>query len=294
MDPINEYQDMSNMPDKGYGYMLGEILTDMLRAPVINTGTWQAMDIKGSKLHDTYEMLDVTLQNPVPSNIITLQEQVRPDLPWAEDHFRERVSGEPLNPAPSHEWWPYAKAGNKQHMAGAKFDHTYPERYWPRKAHLVPEYEGPGHRGIRFNYGDLDSVIDLLARQPHTRQAYLPIFFPEDTGARHNGKDIRVPCSLGYHFMIREGKLSCRYYLRSCDLYRHLRNDLYMTARLVQWVCSQVQQRAEVLRQYGVITDPFFPLEPGDLIMYISSLHLFVPDVEKMKEVIDGYPSYTD
>jgi thymidylate synthase len=143
--------------------------------------------------------------------------------------------------------------------------------------------------GIRFKYGDLADVVTLLARHPYTRQAYLPVWFPEDTGARDGGgKDIRVPCSLGYHFMIRDGELSCRYYLRSCDLYRHFSNDIYMTARLVQWMCGAVQVEAQNLSEFGIGDISLFPpVKPGRLLTVISSLHLFVNDVDKMKARIN-------
>ena len=68
-----------------------------------------------------------------------------------------------------------------------------------------------------IDYGDLDDVVTLLTNDPLTRQAFLPMWFPEDTGVVHG---TRVPCSLGYHFMQRDGRLSITYYIRSCDIVR--------------------------------------------------------------------------
>lgn len=265
--------------------MVNAITNDVLASPIINTGTWQALDISRSPAHRTYELLDAWVDYPVFAEVQQLIDDIHPDLPWAEDHFLERIGGNPLNPAPSHEWWPYAKGGNRQHMAANQFDHTYPERYWPRKAGDPPETMMRGANfGIRFRYGDLDDLVNLLVEQPFTRQAYLPVWFPEDTGAIREGKNIRVPCSLGYHFLIRNGELSCRYYLRSCDLYRHFHNDIYMTARLMQWICSEVELRS----QTADVEVPLpMLLKPGKLITMISSLHLFVNDADKMKERIE-------
>ncbi len=39
------------------------------------------------------------------------------------------------------------------------------------------------NRGIRYRYADLHDVIDTLNKDPLTRQAYIPIWFPEDGSA---------------------------------------------------------------------------------------------------------------
>lgn len=265
------------------------LVSDLLDTKPIQVGEWQAMDVSKSDLHKTHELEDVTL---VWESLPHQLNQVMPfiDIAWANEHFDERVCGQPLNPAPSHERWPYAVGGNQRHMNAAEtitsapgtgyvFDHTYPERFWPVYAGEkgpAPEVPNswPGHRGIRFEYGDLFDVADLLARSPLTRQAYLPIWFPEDTGATEGQ---RVPCTLGYHFMQRGGKLSMRYYLRSCDIYRHLSNDVYFAARLLDWMCDKVWELTENSR-----TPVHF--RRGSLTMHISSLHAFVGDKSKIND----------
>jgi len=279
------------------------MIVDLAEAPPIHTGEWQAMNTSTSKAHATHELEDVTIVvDEIPADPSSWANTLNPNLPWAEDHFLERVSGFPYNPAPSHLNWPYAVRGNAMHTDAAdKFDHTYPERFWPRHAgHDHPpvaskswvdpisgvpvlttiEDRCGGTPGIRFHYGDLSDVVDLLVRSPLTRQAFLPVWFPEDTGAV-DGQ--RVPCTLGYHMMIREGKLTIRYYIRSCDIYRHFTNDVYMAGRLAQWVCDEVNRRS----QQHIAT-------PGSLVMHVSSLHMFVADERKMRakvEEIIGDPS---
>src|SRR5580765_1479613 len=51
----------------------------------------------------------------VPSTQEELARYTRANLPWAEDHFKERISGYPYNPAPSEAWWPYAVKNNGAH-----------------------------------------------------------------------------------------------------------------------------------------------------------------------------------
>jgi hypothetical protein len=281
------------------------MMAALLTTRPISTGEWQSMDVTGSKAHMTHELEDVTIVVAgIPDTPEMIQHKIQPDLPWAEDHFLERVSGIPHNPPPSHEIWPYAVNGNKAHTDRAgQFDHTYPERFWPKHAGhpTCPViYDQDPHsdsfhcdyaqfaRGIRFNYGDLSDVVDLIVRKPLTRQAFLPVWFPEDTGAVQGQ---RVPCTIGYHFMVRDGKLSCRYYIRSCDVMRHLTNDVYLACRLTQWMVDRINQiRVEDMDRghdshiHGPHPSTYYDaLRVGRLVMHISSLHAFVGDVPKLK-----------
>ena len=104
----------------------------------------------------------------------------------------------------------------------------------------------------------------LLMTRPFTRQAYLPIWFPEDIRAADQGE--RVPCSLGYHFLLRRGKLKVTYYMRSCDWFRYFRDDVYMTVRLQQ----------DLAKMMGV--------EPGRFVMHISSLHIFEAERDRLRD----------
>lgn len=236
-------------------------------AKLANVGEWQA--IKGdTPFAKTYELEDVSFAVPVPESKRDWIEMIRPNLPWAEDHFQERILGSPLNPAPSHEWWPFNVNKNKLHIKQGKFSHTYPERMWPRYASATEDPNdrpiGPdgSNRGIRYRYGDLADLVNLMKNSPHTRQAYLPIWFPEDTGAHHGE---RVPCTLGYHFLTRDGHTKVVYYMRSCDFIRYFRDDVYMAGRLLQWICEQIGTK------------------PSRLVMHISSLHIFEVDLDIMR-----------
>lgn len=220
------------------------------------------------------EQLFATLRMSVPTEITKLQDLCQPNLPWADDHFeQERVSGEPLNPGKTWEHWPWASSANKFRDKDEQFNHSYAERYWPKFAGQSPDgtlRKVGGYKpikGIRELYGDLNDVVSLLVREPNTRQAYMPVFFPEDTGVVHGG---RVPCSLGYHFIQRQGYLHIVYQLRSCDIYRHMRDDIYLTSRLLLWVLDEVKK-----------THPW--MKPGFLDMQMTSLHCFVNDFREMK-----------
>jgi hypothetical protein len=214
----------------------------------------------------TKELCDVPLQFDLyQQNLSGWQQMVGPNLPWAEDHFQERISGEPLNPPPSEAYWPYAQQGNSAHKSGERFSHTYPERFWPRFANEGGTMEDSQrvsavpHVGLRFEYGDVNDLINILRTNPRSRQAYLPVWFPEDLNAAALAQ--RVPCTLGYHFLLQaDDYLHMSYYMRSCDLVRFFKDDVYMAGRLLQWVAHEVN------------------LRPGSLKLYIANLHAFEGD----------------
>jgi hypothetical protein len=193
----------------------------------VDTGHWQGVTTEGHPEMVTKEITNASFVAAIPATPQQLIEDVRPNMPWAEEEFWERVGGEAHNPHRSMQQWPWWKGQIDDQMS-----HTYSERFWPS----VTE-EGRIRGGIRYAYGDLQDVIDLLDHHPYTRQATLPIFFPEDTGALHGG---RIPCTLHYHFLRRNDRLHLWYTIRSCDAVRHFRDDVYMACRLVCWVIDQL------------------------------------------------------
>lgn len=258
----------------------------LLEAPEVKVPEWQSLDVSDKPMGITHELESVVIQCPVPEDLDDLE--IDPgwgvNLPWAEEHFLERVSGTPYNPPPSAANWPYAQKGHEDHTKGEKFSHTYPERMWPKYADYERMMKWP-RAGIRFNYGDLGDVVRQLHNSPMTRQAYLPIWFPEDTGVVHGE---RVPCSLGYHFRIRRGRLCTTYFIRSVDFIRHFPDDVYMAMRLGQWVRDQLipdnddrgptKASLEFLEWSGLDT-----LMMGNLTMHMVSLHVFGGDMPKMR-----------
>lgn len=210
---------------------------------IVSTTRWQ-----GSTEHPSFlEILHPRLTMDMEGSEITLEYEVKSDnLDWAKEHFNERVSGIPFNPPPSHEKW--RTKTNEYFSSDRQFSHTYPERYW--YSHLV-------HQGYRFDNGDLNTLVELLKKEPDTRQAVLPMFIYEDMTAALQGE--RVPCSLSWNFIIRNNKMDCTYTLRSCDAVRHLHNDVYFTNRLVLWI----------IKKTGL------DIEPGKMILNITSLHCF-------------------
>jgi thymidylate synthase len=230
----------------------GEVIR-LLREEVIYSGdtihtkSWQGVPSPD----DMRELLHYSIYIAMEQSEEKIALECNAKLPWADIHFNERVGGVPLNPPPSYSMW--ARNLEEFYATGHEcFSHSYPERMWSKGL----------HSGIRYDIADLNTLVEVLKKDPTTRQAYLPFFFPEDLSAAIEGE--RVPCSLGWHFIIRDGRLDLFYALRSCDVMRHLHNDIYFANRLALWVADKAG----------------LDVVMGNMHLVVTSLHCFVKDRE--------------
>lgn len=220
---------------------------------IIETERWQ-----GGTDHPAFlEILHADMMCPMSETVEEANDLLGAVQPWADDHFAERVGGIPCNPPPSHVHW--LKDTDKYLMDEA-FSHSYPERMWQDTEQM----------GVRFNIANLNTAVELLKKEPTTRQCYIPIWFPEDGTAALAGE--RVPCTFGWHFMLRENELHCAYHMRSCDVMRHLHNDLYFANRLCLWLIEQTGLDAV----------------PGTIHFSASSLHCFEVDKYSLNQLVNG------
>lgn len=256
-----------------------DMVTAMRLAPIVKTERWQGVEAN----QETRE-----LRNAIFGIIMDTEDldywrrDIRPNLPWADDHFMERVSGHPLNPGEQWKNWPWSNPANAFRKQG-RFNHSYMERLWPKYARRTddgilpirgtsslprgyPRGDIRSKFGIGHGYGDLQDLVNLLANEPYTRQAWIPLFFPEDTGRGDSG---RKPCTLGYQFTVRDGRLNVFYPMRSCDLRRHFRDDCYLAVRLLLWILDRCRELRPEFWDNVV---------PGDYSMWVTSLHIFATD----------------
>lgn len=241
---------------------------------VVVTESWQGM--KQDK--GFFEALNWSFSCPIPFTNEEMVRQIKPNQEWADAQFEERLGAHPLNPGQSYKIWPMYKNNAQNDMFRTqeqKFTHTYMERFWPKFAGQFKNDEemkipkvAIANRGIRYEYGDFKDLMDLLKKEPNTRQAYLPIWFPEDTGVKHGG---RVPCTIGYWFVKRHGALHITYHIRACDYFRHFRDDIYLAMRLAKRVLAIL--KSEVGGEWNNV-------EPGILTMNIGSIHIFGNEIK--------------
>ncbi|MGV9720435.1 thymidylate synthase [Nocardia beijingensis] len=128
-----------------------------------------------------------------------------------------------------------------------------------------------GPRMRRWNGIDqLDHVRQLLQRDPDTRQAVIQLYDPQRDTRGHRD----VPCTLGYRFYLRRGRLHMHTTMRSQDIWLGFPYDIF-TNTLIQ----------ELLAGW-------LGAELGEYHHHIDSLHLYAEHVSAAEQLAhDPEPS---
>jgi thymidylate synthase len=161
--------------------------------------------------------------------------QLSPSQPWADAEFKERISGMLLNPGEAYKLRPEVW---DEFLHDGRFAYTYAERMW----------------------GKIDLIVQEIKKNSNSRQLYLNIW--EGGDLYYLGGQSRVPCSLGYLFQVRGGKLHMTYFMRSCDYATHFQNDVYLAVKLLDYIAHAVG------------------LEAGNFTHFIGSFHIYRKDAE--------------
>lgn len=125
--------------------------------------------------------------------------------------------------------------------------------------------------------GAVEFLAGTLIRHPDTRRAYWSIFRPEDTMRAQ--APTRIPCSLGYHFVIRSVNnfptLMMIYYQRSADFMNFWLSDIWLAFMFAVNVKNEVADKAP--RDSSLVD-----LRMGPVMHFISSFHLFLEGEEEI------------
>ena len=208
--------------------------------------TMQDKNIEGNEDYATKELQNYcyTILNAKSSEVTNVIQ------PWADEEFEERIydpfkypleyeeiEGVYINPG---EAYKLREDVWNEYMHDGKFAYTYNERIW-------------------FN-NQITKIINRLKEDHDSRQLWLSIWNPWKDPNNLGGVS-RVPCSLGYNFQYREGKLNIHYVMRSCDFNTHFPNDVYLAIRLLEWVAFKCN------------------MEVGNFTHTMFSLHVYKKDV---------------
>lgn len=226
--------------------LMSEIFRDVSEHGVIvHPQTMQNKQVAGNEDFATKELLNYSyclMEMPDEDKLFITNPTQNKE--WCQKEFTERISSE-VNPGKA---WLIRKDVWKPFLnSNGKFCYTYSER-------------------LSHNH-NLERIIDELRAHPDSRQCFLPIFHPMDI--TYLGGKKRIPCSLGYQFIIREGLLHMTYFQRSADIAEHFGNDVWLAYRMLKFVAERV----------GV--------KPGYLFHNITSLHAYKKDWDKLKTCID-------
>lgn len=191
--------------------MVKEVERDLFEMGIrVQSDTMQDKDVHDNKDYETLEIQAYGYQLTGFDKLDMMIEYLKGDLEWAKREFAERTSYVYFNPGLAWTlrrkvWGPFIRDG--------KFAYTYNER-------------------IREQ---LPSIVEELQKRPNSRQAIMTVYDRHQDMGNWGGKD-RVPCSLYYHFFIRENKLHMIYSMRSCDFLTHFVYDVYLAIRLQEYV----------------------------------------------------------
>lgn len=112
---------------------------------------------------------------------------------------------------------------------------------------------GPRMRRWGGRIDQLDQVRRLLARDPESRQGVIQLFDPERDTRGHRD----VPCTLGYRFFLRSGRLHMHTTMRSQDLWLGFPYDVFAATLLQELLAG------------------WLGVELGEYRHHVDSLHLY-------------------
>lgn len=207
----------------------------------VHVETMQDKDVEGDEDYTTKELYSYAYKvlDPDFSKIEGVH------LQWLKQEWIDRLEGG-LNPGMAWRerrevWEEFLEAdkGAGSSKYPTKFSYTYSDRM--------------GGKHLQF-------IIDELKTHPHSRQLFLPVW-DRLTDEKRRGTR-RVPCSLGYIFLQRDGKVHMTYLMRSCDLITHFANDVCLASMTQQYVADECGY------------------ERGSFCHFINSLHCYRKDVK--------------
>jgi len=190
---------------------IDEIERDIMEMGIkVHPHTMQNKNVKDNDNFSTLEVQNYTF------TILDMRgkDGLVPNLFWCKAEFEERISKEFENPGKA---WKLRREIWEEFLVNGKMDYTYNERI--------------------LGFDQLDLVIFELKNNPDTRQAVLHLHYPADVS---NMQKKRIPCSMYYQFMIRNGKLDIIYNMRSSDFDTHFRNDIWLADELRKHIANKL------------------------------------------------------
>ena len=218
-----------------------EIKRDLAEMGIwVKPKTMQDKIVEGNPEYETTELQNYcyTILNAKSSDIPNVTQ------PWADAEFKERITepkdGKFINPG---EAWKLRENIWGEFFHNGKFGYSYNELIW--------------------NNNQFTKIVNRLKEDPDSRQLWISLWDPERDPDLLGGVS-RVPCSLGYAFQVREGKLNMHYVMRSCDFSTHFANDVYLAIKLLEYVAE--------LTGYEV----------GNFTHTVFSLHVYRKDLKEV------------
>ncbi|MEV4197543.1 thymidylate synthase [Micromonospora globbae] len=131
---------------------------------------------------------------------------------------------------------------------------------------------GPRIRRWGGSVDQLDAVVRKLSSDRDSRQAVIQIYDPSRDHRGHRD----VPCTLGYRFFIRQGRLVMHTSMRSQDLWLGFPYDIFATTLLHELIAG------------------WLGVEIGEYHHHVDSLHLYAEHASAAAECLHHRPEVTE
>jgi len=220
--------------------MIKEVERDLYEMGIpYQSATVQDKDVSRNKDFKTMELGGYVYKISEEQTLEQIQEMTdRMNIPWdwIMGEMKERITPELCNPGKAHNLYPLWE----EYLHEGLFQYTYNERIREQLPYILRE----------------------LKARPNTRQAVITMY-DRHQDMRNLGGKARIPCSMHYQFMQRNGKLYLMYVMRSCDFLKHFAADVAFALLLLDHVATETG------------------LEQGHFTHFIGSLHAFHGDLKK-------------
>jgi len=218
--------------------MVKEVERDLYEMGIrYQSATVQDQIVADNPDYETLELIGYQYTLKAFDQLDEVVQYLEGNLTWAKAELNERIRGS-LNPGKAWardfaKWFPFIRDG--------KFAYHYPERL----SHQI------------------QAVIQELSVRPTTRQAVVTMYDVHQDMMNWGGRD-RVPCSLSYHFLLRDDYLTLLYTQRSCDFLKFFSTDVWITCGMLNFVGDQLN----------------LPTFGRRFVHSINSLHAFKKDLD--------------
>lgn len=224
--------------------MVKEIERDLFEMGIqYQSWTVQDQSVLNNSGYKTIELMGYgyTLKSFTYKDLLPFLKYMDADIDWILAEFVERANPSYVgNPGTAWKKTDRSKMFWSQYLRNdGTFSYTYGERWSQQIPYIIKE----------------------LNQRENTRQAVMTMYDRHEDMMNWGGMD-RVPCSLSYHFMIRDNKLHLIYHQRSCDFVKFFAPDVYFTTNLLNLIATRLE------------------VETGDFIHFIDSLHAFAKDLK--------------
>jgi thymidylate synthase len=156
----------------------------------------------------------------------------------------------------------FAVAETVWHLSGSDdpwiFDYNARLRQYADDGVLLGAY-GPRMRNWGGKVDQLARVVEILKEDPESRRALIQLYDPAQDAAGH--KD--VPCTLGFRFHLRDGRLHMATMMRGQDVWIGMPYDVFFYTVLHELVAG------------------WLDAELGEFHLHVGSLHIYDEHVEQ-------------